>query len=93
MAQFRGTLEGNRGPASRLGTKQSGLNGTVNAWNVGANICARHDQNGDSIEFLLTCGSDRHNPRILPINVFADDRGAFVVMVDGKVIAEKKAEQ
>lgn len=42
MAQFRGTLEGQRGAASRLGSKKSGLNVTANGWNIGANVRLRH---------------------------------------------------
>jgi len=32
VAHFRGTVQGNQGEASRLGSKRSGLRATVNAW-------------------------------------------------------------
>lgn len=59
MAQFRGTLKGCRGEASRLGTKNSGLTATANGWEIGATITAGHDSEGrDFVEIRLTGGSN-----------------------------------
>lgn len=41
MAHFRGTLQGQRGEASRRGDKRTGLVGTVNGWNHGIKVYAR----------------------------------------------------
>lgn len=38
MAQFRATIEGNRGEASRLGHKGSGIRAQVNGWSGGVNV-------------------------------------------------------
>lgn len=43
MAQFRATIKGQRGEASRLGSKSSGLRAEVNGWNVGVVVIAQHD--------------------------------------------------
>lgn len=59
MAQFRGTLQGNRGQASRLGTKKSGLSVSANGWGIGINIVLYHDMTTDKDEAIvsLTRGS------------------------------------
>lgn len=43
MAQFRGILDGNRGEASRLGTKQSGLRVEAQSWQGKAVVQLYHD--------------------------------------------------
>lgn len=44
MAQFRGTIQGQKGEASRLGSKQSGFCATVDGWDAGIYVEARWDQ-------------------------------------------------
>jgi hypothetical protein len=60
MAQFRGTIQGFRGPASRLGSKDSGLQVTANGWNVGVSLDAMHVDGHDEIRVYLTGGSNGH---------------------------------
>ena len=63
MAQFRGTLQGARGEASRLGTKKNGLRATVNGWNNGIKVVAYHDEEqGDCFRVSLTGGSNGQGP-------------------------------
>lgn len=42
MAQFRGTITGNRGEASRLGSKESGMRTETNGWTGGVTVRAAH---------------------------------------------------
>lgn len=68
MAQFRGTLDGNRGAASRLGTKKSGLTVTANGWEIGASARLIHNETTgqDEICVELTSGSNRrYSSRVL----------------------------
>ena len=58
MAHFRATIKGSRGLASRLGTKQSGMRATVNGWNVGVTIIAKHLHGKDFICVYRTGGSN-----------------------------------
>tara|TARA_Y100000310_G_scaffold108845_1_gene107224 strand:+ start:285 stop:503 length:219 start_codon:yes stop_codon:yes gene_type:complete len=58
MAQFMGELEGNRGMASRLGTKSSGLWGHLRGWNVGVKVDLSHTEEGDKITIWKTGGSN-----------------------------------
>jgi len=63
MGHFRATIEGNRGKASRLGTKSSGIAATVNGWDCGITVRAYHNRTTDRDEFdvTLTSGSG-HGP-------------------------------
>lgn len=58
MAQFRGTVEGNRGEASRLGHKTSGLVTECNAWSIGVQCRAHHRNNEDVIQITINGGSN-----------------------------------
>jgi len=58
MAQFRGTIEGNRGEASRLGTKASGLTVTANGWDTGVRVELSHRAGRDVVLIYRTGGSN-----------------------------------
>ncbi len=60
MAHFIGYIKGQRGEASRLGSKKSGLDATANGWHIGARICLRHnDETGkDELTVYKTGGSN-----------------------------------
>ena len=60
MAQYRATIQGMRGEASRLGSKASGMYVTVDGWHVGVRIQANHMQGEDVLHVTLTGGSNRH---------------------------------
>ena len=47
MAQFIGTVQGDRGEASRLGNKKSGLTTEYNSWNYGVRVIARREDGVD----------------------------------------------
>ena len=58
MARFLGTVQGQRGAASRLGSVKSGLAGKVNGWNVGVRVEARVGSRGlDELTVYATGGS------------------------------------
>ena len=44
MAQFRAIIQGQRGQASRLGSKTSGIYAQVNGWNLGVEVTGYHDK-------------------------------------------------
>ncbi len=58
MAQFRGTLQGQRGGASRLGSKSSGLYVTANGWDAGVKVTAVHEDGRDVFYVYQTGGSN-----------------------------------
>lgn len=64
MAHFRATIEGNRGQASRLGTKKSGIVATINGWDIGVRVWIHFDENiqQDIIHIRQTGGSGGQDP-------------------------------
>ena len=66
MAHFRGTMQGQRGMVSRLGSRQSGLTATANGWNFGITVYLEHVDGGDKATVYLTGGSNaRETPKLL----------------------------
>lgn len=62
MAQYRDTLSGQRGQASRLGSKKSGLDVTCNGWRKGIRVVARYVNGEDQFTVFVTGGSNGHTP-------------------------------
>ena len=58
MAHFYASIQGNRGEATRMGTKSSGIDGHIRGWNVGARVSCYVGSDGkDHVSFELTSGS------------------------------------
>lgn len=55
MAHFYGRIQGSRGEATRMGTKNSGIHGTVETWSYIITSDLWHDSEGqDRVEVRLT---------------------------------------
>ena len=54
MAHFYGTLKGNRGMTSRLGTKASGMEANIKGWSVGVRVYISHERGKDVIRVYST---------------------------------------
>lgn len=63
MAQYIGYVQGSRRETSRLGSKNSGLTVTANAWNIGITAELTYDENlkTDVAKVYLTNGSSYKN--------------------------------
>lgn len=59
MAQFYADIQGNRGRATRMGTKKSGLGGHIRGWHVGARVWMGYNEKTqeDECTIDLTSGS------------------------------------
>ncbi len=59
MAHFIGYLQGNRGGASRLGTKASSMDVSGRGWHIGASVWVYWDEQAqeDRVTVTLDCGS------------------------------------
>lgn len=61
MARFRGSVKGQRGEASRLGSKSSGLVVHANGWHTGVTVVLTCDPEAigdvDMVQVYLTGGS------------------------------------
>lgn len=53
MAQFRATIQGQRGQASRLGSKKSGLVADINGWHNGVRVLAEYDEKNGTDVFVV----------------------------------------
>lgn len=62
MAHFRGTVQGSKGSASRLGGKNSGLTTTNDGWNAGITVRSFHNEETGRDEFRVyaTQGSNEN---------------------------------
>lgn len=64
MARFYGSLQGNRGQTTRMGTPSSGIKGHLRGWSIGAKVQLWVGPDGsDRVTVQLTGGS--HNPSTL----------------------------
>ena len=59
MAQFYASIRGNRGEATRLGTKSSGMQAHIRGWNLGVQVnCFTNSAGEDCFSVALTKGSN-----------------------------------
>jgi hypothetical protein len=58
MAQFYADMQGNRGSASRMGTKDSGMHSHTRGWDVGVRVSMVHVNGKDVAHVYLTSGSN-----------------------------------
>ena len=59
MGHFYGEIQGNRGEATRMGTKSSGFVAHIRGWNVGCRVVCDVDEDGyDVIDVYKTKGSN-----------------------------------
>lgn len=67
MAQFRASIQGQRGATTRLGTKKSGINAIVNGWDQGVTVTAKYDEvlNQDVFEVRTNGGTNGTGERKL----------------------------
>jgi hypothetical protein len=74
MAQYRAIIEGNRGEASRLGSKDSGISALINGWNNGIYVCGSYDEDlkQDVFQVYRTYGSNKNKSDELLMTVYQD---------------------
>lgn len=60
MAQYYAEIKGNRGQASRMGTKKTGIWGHIRGWSVGARVEVYYDKkkDRDMVKVYKTSGSN-----------------------------------
>ena len=58
MSRFYASIQDSRGEATRMGTPNSGIEGHIRGWNVGARVvCFMDDEGQDKVAVYLTSGS------------------------------------
>lgn len=79
MAHFYAEIKGQRGPATRMGSKNSGIRAHIRGWNHGVRVEGTHyeTQNGkpDSFAIFATSGSNGNHPSIYLGEVVLNKKG------------------
>lgn len=89
MAQFIARVQGQRGQASQLGNKKTGIWAKVYGWHLGVDVDARHDPKSDCDSFRVTITSGSgHGRGPLLIREERDTNGVLM----GFTVSEKPAE-
>jgi hypothetical protein len=84
MARFIGRLKGGRGEVSRLGTPASGIEATVNGWDVGVRVTGGCGESSDSdVFFVYSTGGSNHQCSEVLVAVIQLDRAAGTVVAEG----------
>lgn len=65
MAQYYAEIQGNRGLASRMGSKDSGIWGHIRGWNCGIEVAGRVEDEEDRFYVYATSGSSGYGNREL----------------------------
>ena len=91
MAQFRASIRGQRGGASRLGGKSSGISASVNGWRLGVNVSAHYNESTDCdvIAVAINGGSNGGTPSYMVTREYRNAEGQLT----GFEISEKPAEE
>ena len=78
MARFYGSMQGNRGAATRMGTPASGIGAHVRGWDLGI-AAEMEDSNGVDVAYVYaTGGSNNPNTRTLLARVTRGDVGWII---------------
>jgi hypothetical protein len=75
MAHFYASIQGNRGEATRMGSKDSGITGHIRGWNVGARVTVEHVDGSDFVRVYRTTGSNDYGSSELIAWFTAEDKG------------------
>jgi hypothetical protein len=73
MAQFYAEIQGNRGRATRMGTKNSGITAHIRGWHIGARVNVSHENGRDVVRIWKTGGSSGFKPAKLIAEFTEDD--------------------
>lgn len=83
MAHFIGFINGSRGEASRLGTKNSGIEARAQGWNIGGRVAVRHNATTgkDEVTLEVTTGSNGSGHSLC--------LGTFIINANGEITKGK----
>ena len=63
MSRFYASISGNRGEATRQGTKNSGIEGHIRGWNIGVKVICFVDETGGDICAIYKTGGSSGSKR------------------------------
>lgn len=88
MSRYYAEIKGNRGAATRQGTKRSGVYGNIRGWNIGAAVEVFPDPTDDDLDCVrvhITGGSNQ--PLGLTLIEIRED-GLLLYSADGETIGK-----
>jgi len=78
MAHFYGSIQGNRGEATRMGTKDSGISAHIRGWDIGAKVVCFVDFEGRDCVTLLVSGGTNASKKDINLGTwYVDKDGLF----------------
>lgn len=79
MAHFYGEIQGYRGAATRMGSKDGGFAGHIRGWSVGCRVQCFHDEKTDTdiVQVYRTSGSNGGRSDVLIATLYENDEAAF----------------
>ena len=81
MAHFYGEIQGKRGEATRIGTKDSGFRGHIRGWHVGGSVNCHYNESKDrdEVSIYATKGSNGGSSEHLA-SVIETDVGSKIIV-------------
>ena len=70
MAQYYADIQGNRGEATRMGTKNSGMGGHIRGWNVGARVWMGYNEETEQDECTVSITGGSNGGRFRDLGTF-----------------------
>lgn len=80
MARFYGSMSGNRGEATRMGTTDSGMTAHVRGWSLGVRVDARDSTEADSFDVHVTSGSNGGRSDLAVARITEKENGCDVTI-------------
>lgn len=88
MARFYGSVHGNRGEATRMGTPSSGFSASGRGWDIGGRVTMRADGDRDECTIYATAGSNGYRFSSVLVAVLKEGEDGSVTLTtfkpDGK---------
>jgi hypothetical protein len=78
MAHFYGNIQGNRGEATRMGTKGSGISAHIRGWDIGAKVSCYVDDEGRDCVCVTISGGSRGSRRDVCLGTWYIDKDGLV---------------
>ena len=70
MAQYYADIQGSRGAATRMGTKNSGMGGHIRGWNVGARVWMGYNEETEQDECTVSITGGSNGGRFRDLGTF-----------------------
>ena len=78
MSHFYASMQGNRGEATRCGSKQSGIDAHIRGWNSGVRVSCRYNKTTGRDEcFIYATGGSNRSSQDIELGSVVNDGDGF----------------